>query len=185
MNIRVVCTSRVSDSDGGHLEIRRVHAGDTPRIRELNEVAMATTPEYVPEAPDEDLQAVQRYYLDQGGEFLVGSVEGTVVAMGAYSTPSEWKAEYVDLGDETAEVTRMRVDPEWQGRGFGGALYDELEQRGRTDGYQRFVLDTGAENDAARGFYERLGFDCRGEVIVDFGVLTLALALYEKSIDES
>jgi GNAT superfamily N-acetyltransferase len=145
---------------------------------------MATTPEYVPWIPDEDLQVIQDHYLDDGGEFIVGIVDENIVATGAYVSPNEWKAEYVDLDSDTAELTRMRVDPEWHGRGFGSAIYHELEQRARSGGYQRFILDTGTENDVARGFYESLGFECRREVSVDFGDLTMELALYEKSIDE-
>ena len=167
-----------------HIDIRRFQPGDGERIRELNELAMATTPEYVPAAPDEDLQAVQRHYLDDGSEFIVGIVDDSIVATGAYAAPNEWKAEYVDLDSGTTELTRMRVDPACHGRGFGSAIYHELEQRARSDGYRRFVLDTGTENDVARGFYESLGFECRREVSVDFGDLTMELALYEKSIDE-
>jgi GNAT superfamily N-acetyltransferase len=145
---------------------------------------MATTPEYVPEVPDEDLQAVQHHYLDDGGEFIVGIVGDTIVATGAYAAPSEWKAEYVDLDSDTTELTRMRVDPKWHGQGFGSTIYHELEQRARSEGVQRFVLDTGTENDVARGFYESHGFECLREISVDFRDLTIELALYEKSIDE-
>lgn len=173
----------MSEEDGIHIDIRRFQSGDGDRIRELNELAMATTPEYVPEVPDEDLQTIQSHYLNDGGEFLVGTIDGTVVATCAYAIPNEWKKEYVDFDSEVTELTRMRVDPGWQGRGFGTAIYRELEQRARSDGYQRFVLDTGTENDIARGFYESLGFECRREVSVDFRDLTLELALYEKPID--
>lgn len=174
----------MTDDSSSYIGIRRFQPGDGERIRELNELAMATTPEYVPEAPDEDLQAVQHHYLEDGGEFIVGIVDDTTVATGAYATPNEWKAEYVNLDSDTTELTRMRVDPECHGQGFGSAIYHELEQRARSDGYQRFILDTGTENDVARGFYESLGFECRREVSVDFGDLTIELALYEKSIDE-
>ena len=75
----------------------------------------------------------------------------------------------------------MRVDPEWHGRGIGSALYHELEQRARYDGYDRIVLDTGIENDVARSFYESLGFQLHQEMSVHFGDLTFELALYKKS----
>ena len=70
------------------------------------------------------------------------------------------------LDSHTTELTRMRVDPEWHGRGVGSALYHELEQRARYDGYDQFVLDTGIGNDVARGFYESLGFQLQQEVSV-------------------
>lgn len=171
------------DGQGTDISIRRFQSGDGERVRELNELAMAETPEYVPFAPDEDLRAVRSHYLDDGGEFLVGTIRGTIVATGAYVTLDGWKREYVDLGGGTAELTRMRVDPERQGQGFGTAIYHELEERARSDGYRRFVLDTGTDNDVARGFYESVGFECEREVAVDFGAVTLELALYRKSID--
>lgn len=174
----------MADGDSPHLDIRRFQRGDGERVRELNELAMATTPEYVPEAPDEDLDAVHHHYLEDEGEFIVGIVDDTIVATGAFTPPNEWKEAYVNLDSDTTELTRMRVDPQCHGQGFGSAIYDELEQRAQSDGYQRFILDTGTENDVARAFYESLGFECRREVPVDFGDLTIELALYEKFIDE-
>lgn len=75
--------------DDPTVDIRRFQSGNSDRIREVNETAMATTPEYVPDAPDADLRDVQRHYLDSGGEFLVGTIGSTIVGMGAYSTPNE------------------------------------------------------------------------------------------------
>jgi ribosomal protein S18 acetylase RimI-like enzyme len=171
------------EENGTSIDIRRFQSGDGTRIRKLNETAMATTPEYVPDAPDEDLRDVKQHYLDSGGEFLVGSADDTIIGMGAYSTPNEWKEGYISLHDRTAELTRMRVAPDWQGRGIGSAIYTELEQRARHDGYGRFVLDTGVENNAARGFYEDHGFLLHRKVAVDFEDLTIELALYQKTLE--
>jgi len=173
----------MSEEDGSNIDIRRFQLGDGERIRELNEVAMATTPEYVPDIPDEDLQDIQSNYLDSIGEFLVAVAGGTIVGMGAYVTPSEWKEEYITFGHQTAELTRMRVDPEWHRRGVGSALYHELQQRARQEEYEQFVLNTGVENDVARGFYESLGFQLQQEVSIHVGDMTLELALYQKPID--
>ncbi|KAA9396550.1 GNAT family N-acetyltransferase [Haloarcula sp. CBA1130] len=163
-------------------DVRRFQSGDGERIRELNDVAMATTPEYEPEIPDKDLRDVQTNYLDNDGEFLVGVVEGTIVGMGAYATPSEWKEEFIHVDSQTAELTRMRVDPEYHGQEVGSALYHELEQRARHDGYERLILDTGAENNVARGFYESLGFQLEQEMSLSFEGVTFELVLYQKSI---
>ena len=146
---------------------------------------MADTPEYLPEAPDEDLHAIESQYLTEEAEFLVGVVNDTVVGMGAYSTPEQWKENYVEIEEETAELTRMRVDPEWQGQGIGKALYHELRRRARSAGYQHFILDTGTENTSAREFYEKVGFECQREISIDYGDVTLELALYKASILDS
>lgn len=164
------------------IQIRRFQRGDGPRVREIHETAMAQTPEWIPEIPDEDLQDVRGQYLDADGEFLVGVVDDALVAMGAYTTPDDWKDAYQEIDDTTVELTRMRVDPEYQGQGFGTALYRDLKRRARRAGYERFVLDTGARNEVARGFYERLGFECVREISVDYREQSLELALYQKQI---
>lgn len=173
-------------SENGKLgvKIRRFQSGDGERIRELNDIAMAPTPEYEPDIPDKDLRDVQSNYLDKGGEFLVGIVDSTIVGMGAYATPNEWKDEFIQFDSETTELTRMRVDPEWHGQGIGSAIYHELEQHAQNDGYEQFILDTGVENETARGFYESLGFQLQQEVSIDFGDLMFELALYQKSIGQ-
>lgn len=174
----------MSEKGKSPVEIRRFQSGDGERIRELNDVAMATTPEYEPDVPDKDLRDVQSNYLNSDGEFLVGIVDGTIVGMGASTTPGEWKEEFIQLDSQTTELTRMRVDPEYHSRGVGSAIYHELEQCARYEGYEQFVLDTGVENDTARGFYESLGFHLQQEVSIDFGDMTFELALYQKSISE-
>jgi len=66
----------------------------------------------------------------------------------------------------------------------GRAVYHDLEQRARHDGYEQFVLDTGVEIDTARAFYESLGFQFQQEVSIHFGDLSFELVLYKKSIIE-
>lgn len=165
------------------LSIRRFEHGDGPEIRAVAEAAMRTTPEYHPDAPDDDLRDVSGYYLDDGGEFLVGERNGEVVATGAYKPVEGWKTEELpDLDPNAAELTRMRVDPDLHRRGYGRAIYEALEDRARQDGRPSFVLDTGADNDAARNFYEALGFDGHGVVSVEFGGHDFRLALYRKPL---
>lgn len=167
------------------LAVRRYEPGDRERVRELAREAMADTPEFVPGAPDPDLADVTGHYLDAGGEFLVGTVDGAgIVAMGAYGDLDDWKEPALDgPARPVREVTRMRVDPGWQRCGFGRTLYRELERRARNAGVGEFVLDTGAENDRARGFYEAMGFDRVMTKTIDFGVVFLELALYRKFLE--
>jgi GNAT superfamily N-acetyltransferase len=167
------------------LHVRRARPEDSERIRELNELAMAETPEWVPGAPDADLADVERYYLDAGGEFLVGVAEGQVVATGAYEPLDGWMREQWSTAsrstDSTVELSRMRVDPDCWGRGY--RVYEELASRARSAGHRAFVLNTGVDNDRARGFYESLGFEPVREVTVEFDDVTLELALYRQNID--
>ncbi|WP_459194903.1 GNAT family N-acetyltransferase [Halosimplex sp. J119] len=169
------------------LRIRRYRPSDGERVRELNRVAMAETPEWVPDAPDEDLLDVRGHYLNDGGEFLVGETtpesETRIVATGAYETLDGWMAEQFDATAGTAELSRIRVEPEMQGQGFATQIVEELERRARRAGYRAFVLNTGVDNEQARGFYESLGYACVGERTVDFEDTTLDLSLYWSRLD--
>jgi|GEM_PF-275584 len=187
------------------LTIRRYRAGDGERVRELNREAMAETPEWVVDAPDTDLEDVRGHYLDAGGEFLVGEVDrrapsngerggttrepdsggasGRIVATGAVEPLDGWMAERFDAAAGTGELSRVRVDPAMQGRGIGTRIVEELARRSRRRGYRALVLNTGADNEQARGFYESLGYACVGEETVELDDVTLDLALYWRRVD--
>jgi len=169
------------------LTVRHVRPGDGPAVRDLNERAMAETPEWVPDAPDADLERLPDSYAD--GEFLVGTVGGEIVATGAYvplgsGEHSGWMDDELDVDGRATELTRMRVDPGHQRRGHGRRIYRALERRAAGDGYRTLVLNTGAENERARAFYEAVGFDLETEVTVEFEAATLDLALYRKRIGD-
>lgn len=167
------------------LVVRRFQSEDGPRIRELNEDALRAAGDYVEGVPEPDLRDVPGTYLTAGSEFLVGLVEGEIVATGAYHPVAEWLlADQFAFERPTAELTRMRVDPAHHRRGYGRGIYRRLERRARADGYVRFVLDTGANNVGARRFYEAQGFEFAGDETVEAFGKTIALAVYRKSIVE-
>lgn len=66
-----------------------------------------------------------------------------------------------------AELLRLYVRPERWGEGIGGRLLDSIE----TDlaGYDRLVLSVLAENEVGIGFYEKRGFERKGEREVEIG----------------
>lgn len=165
------------------LDVRRFRDGDGPRVRELNEAALRSAGDYAEDVPEPDLEDVPGHYLDRDGEFLVGRHGGTLVATGAYHHVDEWPlAGRFDFDRRTAELTRVRVDPDHQRRGFGRALYQELEYRARGDGYHQIVLDTGAGNVTAQSFYDTLGFRYIGEERLEGFGETYDLAVYRKSL---
>jgi ribosomal protein S18 acetylase RimI-like enzyme len=165
------------------LDVRRFRDGDGPRVKELNEAALRASGDFAEEVPEPDLEDVPAYYLDSDSEFLVGLDDETIVAMGAYHPVAEWPlADRFAFDRETAELTRMRVDPDYHRRGYGRAIYEELEYRARSDGYHQIVLDTGVDNDVARAFYESLGFTFAGEQTLEGFGETFDLAVYRKSL---
>ncbi|WP_166174868.1 GNAT family N-acetyltransferase [Rubrobacter tropicus] len=131
------------------LTIRRYRPGDREAVRNLHDEALNEVGAHLGSGPwDEDLDAIESVYLEGGGEFLVGTLEGKVVAMGALLRTS----------DERAQVTRMRVSPNLQGRGIGQELLDRLHGRAAELGYASLHLDTTAQQVAAQRLYEKNGY---------------------------
>ena len=128
------------------LRIRRYQPADREAVRELHAAALRAVGALAGAGPwDDDLDEIERVYLDDGGEFLVGVLDGRVVAMGALRRTAPARA----------ELKRMRVEPALQGRGFGGAMLLALEGRAVELGYETLHLDTSTRQDAARHLYER------------------------------
>ena len=97
---------------------------------------------------DDDIFAIEEVYLKHQGEFLVGECDGLLVAMGALKR----------TGPERAEIKRMRVHPDYQGRGYGQLILDELEARARALGYRTLHLDTSILQIPAQRLYEKNGY---------------------------
>ncbi|MFB1066590.1 N-acetyltransferase family protein [Natrinema sp. H-ect4] len=142
--------------------IRRYRPEDGDQVRELHETTMRDTGAYVDTVSDTDLERVFETYVDGDGEFLVGALDGSVVAMGGFRPVKE--TDYIaevgpDLMDGAIELTRMRVAPDYQRRGYGRRIYAELEKRARSQDATQIVLDTMAKQTAARRLYEAQGFE--------------------------
>lgn len=124
----------------------------------------------MPEVPDaDDLEDVQRVYVESGGSFVVGELDETVVAMG----------EAEPVSDTTIEIRRMCVDPAYQRRGFGRAVLDALETAAVDAGFTSAELETTTMQPAALGFYRSHGYEEVGrDDRADFEVVA-----FEKRLD--
>jgi GNAT superfamily N-acetyltransferase len=131
------------------LHIRRYEPGDKRAVRRLHDDALNEVGAHLGTGPwDEDLDDIEGVYLGSGGEFLVGILEGDVVAMGAIKRDSP----------DVAEVRRMRVRPGLQGRGYGQAMLDALHRRAAGLGYSTLHLDTTVQQRVARRLYLKNGY---------------------------
>lgn len=61
-------------------------------------------------------------------------------------------------GEPQAYMGELAVIEEAEGQGIGGRLVDAAEQWARENAYDLLVLDTGAANSQARGFYASRGY---------------------------
>ncbi|MBP8947731.1 MAG: GNAT family N-acetyltransferase [Candidatus Promineofilum sp.] len=96
-----------------------------------------------------DVDDWPRVYGPPRGTFLIALVDGRLVGTGAIRP----------IDDETAELKRMWLLEEYQGRGIGLRLFTLLSEFARAAGYRQMWLSTDAiaQSRAVR-FYERLGF---------------------------
>jgi putative acetyltransferase len=62
------------------------------------------------------------------------------------------------VSDESSEIKRMFVYPEYHRMGIGRALAEAVIERARALGYRVMVLDTSIRQAEAQGRYRRLGF---------------------------
>ena len=150
--------------------IRRYVEADHAKVLELHVLGLK---QFDAESPrgkwDADVDDIEGVYLSNKGEFLVGELEGVVVAMGGFWRKTE----------KVAELKRMRVDPRFQKRGFGQAILTELEKLAKAMGYSSMFLDTLPIMAPARRLYTKNGFMQTGtKKIGRFDAI-----LYEKALE--
>lgn len=149
--------------------LRRYTSADQEAVEHLHVFALQQTGAYLGRGPwDDDIYAIEKVYLNHQGEFLIGECDGLVVAMGALRRTSP----------ERAEVKRMRVHPDYQGRGYGQLILDALEARARALGCRTLHLDTSILQIAAQKLYEKNGYREVGRGTIR----QLEVILYEKQL---
>jgi ribosomal protein S18 acetylase RimI-like enzyme len=77
-----------------------------------------------------------------------------------------------------AYIHKLTVLPAFRGRGLGARIVEWVERRAAAAGRFYVRLDCKRDNPGIRGYYERLGFDYRGDV--DHS--RFAAALYERPV---
>ena len=149
--------------------LRRYTPADREAVAYLHVHAIQQTGAYLGRGPwDDDVYAIEEAYLRNQGEFLIGECDGLLVAMGALKRTSP----------ERAAIKRMRVHPDYQGRGYGQLILEELEARASALGYQILHLDTSILQIPAQKLYEKNGFRAVGRDMYQ----NLEVILYEKQL---
>lgn len=122
--------------------IRRYQSADHDAVWNLHNLALRATSAHLGNGPwDDDLNRIESVYLESGGEFLVGELDGRIVVMGALKPVAAGRS----------EIKRMRVHPDFQRRGFGRAMLTAL-------GFRILVLDTSTRQEAAQCLYQKNGY---------------------------
>ena len=151
------------------LEIRRYQDTDEHAVLELHHLALGPNGAVFRSVKwDEDLLDIKNNYIKNNGEFLVGVLDNKIVCMGAFRKKS----------DTLAEVKRMRVNPDYQRRGFGQTILNNLEAKAIQFGYKELCLDTTTKLIPAQKFYKKNGY-----VEVGRGkILEVDLIFYRKKL---
>lgn len=165
---------------GSELFIRRARETDVSRLRELMESAHRDAGAYFEDVGD-DFDGLEDEYLPEG-EFLVGEVEGRIVASIAYRDPDEVVQSFADVSERTVQLKRFNVEPEYQRRGYGNRIYGELERRAREAGHEEIVLHTTGRQTAARRFYEERGYDLIERTDIEEFSESFELFVYRKRL---
>jgi ribosomal protein S18 acetylase RimI-like enzyme len=137
--------SRLPGESGG-LEVRRFVTGDARAVRALDDGVISAAA--ARGRGDEDVDSVAAGYLEDGGEFLVGILDGRLIAVGALR----------HVTDAVAELNQMRVHPRFQRGGFGRTILARLEHRASELGYRMLRLHTPASQTAAQRLYSTAGY---------------------------
>lgn len=131
------------------LVIRRYQPHDLEEVWTLHNTALEDVGFNAGNGPwGDDLRHIEASYLQPGGEFLVGALDGLIVAMGAFKPTDGAKA----------ELKRMRVHPTFQRKGFGQTILEALESLATKDGFTSLHLDTPLKHLAAQRFYLKNGY---------------------------
>ncbi|MFF4777401.1 GNAT family N-acetyltransferase [Microtetraspora fusca] len=136
----------------GALRVRRYRWSDLDEVLALHQIGLAQVGLMPGDGVyyDDDFPRIQAVYLADRGEFLVGEEPGggRIVAMGGLRR----------IDDETAEMCRLRVHPEFQRRGYGATILERLEERARELGYHVLRGDTTLQQGAALELYRKYGW---------------------------
>jgi GNAT superfamily N-acetyltransferase len=130
------------------LVLKRYEASDLQAVWALHQHASQVAGVPTPEPYFSDLNDIAAAFLNNGGEFVVGEYDGHIVAMGGLKRTA----------CDRAEITRMRVHPDFQRHGFGSVILRHLEKRAAALGYSLLHLDTLVVQKAAQQFYLRHGY---------------------------
>jgi predicted GNAT superfamily acetyltransferase len=121
---------------------------------------------------DESSMALVATVDDPTGEMVAGFC--LVLRPGADygSVNYRWFSEHYD---DFVYLDRVAIAPEFQGRGLGRALYDEVERRADAAWFT-LEVNLRPRNDGSLAFHDRLGFVEVGQQETDYGHLVSLMA---------
>ncbi|CDM97695.1 MAG: GNAT family N-acetyltransferase [Limnospira sp. PMC 1291.21] len=132
--------------------IRSWESGDRQVVQDLIASVLA---EYrltcEPEGADIDVWEVEKYYLNNDGEFWVVEQHQNLVGTAAYYP--------INRGTNAVEIRKMYLQPQVRGLGLGKYLLTQLEQEINRRGFQEIWIETATVLREAVKLYEHHGYE--------------------------
>ncbi|MFL6020082.1 MAG: GNAT family N-acetyltransferase [Gaiellaceae bacterium] len=158
------------------MKVRRCQAGDVARVADLLDEATAWVGERgyeqwpLPFPHDELAAAIER------GEVYLAEIDGDAVATVTllWDDPTYWG----DRPADAAYVHKLAVSRACAGQRIGSAIVDWADATAAAAGRSYLRLDCLGENPSIRAYYERLGFEHRGDLVVN----GRAMSIYERPV---
>ena len=135
------------------LTCRAFRRGDQARVRELILAGLGDHFGQIDPELNRDLEDIGANYVASGHAFVVGEIEGTIVATGGL----------VAINEDLGRLVRVSVAKQYRRRGIGQAIVAYLLEVARRSGYQRLLVETNHDWANAIALYQRCGFreyDC-------------------------
>ena len=130
------------------MQIRRYKPGDNKAVKALHFAGLNQFGGNADPYHDKDLDDIEGVYLNNDGEFLVGTLNDKIIAIGALKKITAIRG----------EIKRIRVDRKFQRHGYGQAILKKLLEIATEYGYLELCLDTVVDNIPAQRLFEKHGF---------------------------
>lgn len=104
---------------------------------------------YEPEGCHSDTVNIRESYMSDGCMWCMYD-SGRLVGTSAVRT--------IDKENKTAELKRLYVSEEYQGRGYGGLLFDKAVTYAAENGFNKICADTRTDREASKHLMRSRGF---------------------------
>ncbi|WP_158526707.1 GNAT family N-acetyltransferase [Serratia marcescens] len=128
--------------------IKQIHPGTDSILSIISELYDEYEKLYGLESSSRHTKEPFYLYLPPRGIFITLETENNIIAIGAYKP----------FSDDTAEIKRIWIHPEYRGQKIAGLVLHELERLAKKSGYSNLYLTTGTKQHKAVNLYLREGF---------------------------
>ncbi len=155
--------------------VRAFRQDDQPHVNRLYTEGLLAG-QIAPNDTGADIDNILAAYFDEPrNHFWIGEIEGQVVGMIGVAADLE----------HTAEVRRLRVDPQFQNTAVAGMLLETALTHCKHHGYLKIVLDTRFDPDAVVTVFDHFGFQhTRTKNLHGKELLEFYLDLYRQPRDQ-